>query len=241
MNKKKIAQCIIGAILLGIAVLVYINVHPENWLKTVGDPVSLETAAANKQTDYTGYEAGQGFVPIHSAEEFDAVLPIETNYIVVAPTKAIATGIYVKMPWWKPAFTAGTRKSYRNKNTPGVTDSALYSKRYGYCEYQVIQLPDGNYILALMDQTFAEALQKGETIILPLGRKEGKLQEAEKLLRPYLEKYNITEKYVLYTMNTELYKKNEWKVTLLRVGIAMGVFFTLTAAAVIAFKKIFSE
>lgn len=241
MKYKKFLQYGIAGAALLISAVVYWNVHPENWLNTVGEPVSAAEVTADQRGDAIGHTAGDGLAPIQSIAEFGAVLPGKLGHVVVAPTEVISTGVYVKMPWWKPAFAAGTRNAYRNGNQPSVTQSTIFGGQYGYSEYQLVRLPDDSYIVALIDKKLAEAIRQGEQVTLPIGRKDGKLPEAERLLAPIMEQYGVTEKYVLYTMNDALYEKNDFIASMLRIGIAAGVFILLTIIAAVVFGKIFRE
>lgn len=241
MKYKKFLQYGIVGVALLISAVVYWSVHPENWMNTVGEPASAAEVAADKQGELIGHTAGDGLTPIQSIEEFDAVLPGKLGHVVVAPTEVISTGVYVKMPWWKPAFAAGTRNAYRNGNQPSVTQSTICSGQYGYSEYQLVRLPDDSYIVALMDKKLAEAIRQGEQVTLPIGCKDGKLPEAERLLAPIMAQYGVTEKYVLYTMNDALYEKNDFMASMLRIGIAAGMFIVLAIIIAVVFGKVFRE
>lgn len=236
---KKTLQYVIVFAIFAVALVVYLKLHPETWLKMIGNSVSVQELQESPQTDYTGYAAGDGIEPIQSIEEYNEVLPITGNYAVVTPTDIIDTNVYVRMPWAEADYSSNRKD--KSVFSPQVSMSFLQESSYSYCEYYLIGLPDGEYILALMDRKLASRLKKGEEITLPLGRKDGKTQSATKLLQPVLTQYHVTDGYVLNTMNTALYEKNEFIVFAIRFGISVGVFLILAFASVFLFKKIFSE
>ena len=70
----------------------------------------------------------------------------------------------------------------------------------------------------LLKWGIANKIAKGETITLPLGRKTGLSSTAKNMLSTIIEEKNISDTYVLYTIDDEWSKNNATKLFFISVS-----------------------
>ena len=73
--------------------------------------------------------------------------------------------------------------------------------REGYNQYYLLEMPDGTYILAQISQSTAAAIEKGEHVTLPVGRKVGMTNTARSYLSGICKEYGASMDGVLYTFD----------------------------------------
>lgn len=226
--------CLIAAFFL------FTKINPEGWLKKESKTVSLTDIPAGDNGAYTGKVAGEDVPRLTGSEEFEEMTG--SQYITVTPQKVIKTGVYGLKPWLDPyQITKGRNNSGRlyttGRKAAEVTDSAIMAASH-YIEYNLIQLPDDSYILAQFSDTYRKAIEKGETVTLPLGIRKTTGKETRSYLNEICSQYGANPDYVLYAIDNEWNEEHEFTLFMIRVGISAVVFLVLAVVLLVAVDKV---
>ncbi len=99
------------------------------------------------------------------------------------------------------------------------------TKAYIYNRYYLVQLPDGSYVTAYLEDAYYWKYKLTGTVQLPLGRVTDMLSQEKDFLSPYIEKYELDEERVLVMFSEERYEQHK---TLYKV-IQLTVFVMILA------------
>lgn len=240
-NKKiRILEVVIVVISLILAFLVFANVNPEGWIKKEGEPVSLSDIPTGDSGAYTGKTAGEDVKKLTGSKELEEIT--DTQYISAVPKEVIRTGIYGLKPWLDPYKITSARngrgRMYRTgRKAAEATDNSLLAVS-SYVEYNLIKLPDDSYILAQFSDTYRKAIEKGETITLPLGIRKTTGKETRTYLKDICSQYGANSDYVLYAIDDEWNEEHEFSLFMIRFGISAVVFLILSVAMMTGADKI---
>ncbi|MGN6714337.1 hypothetical protein [Anaerocolumna jejuensis] len=239
-GKIGILPLITVAVCLVLAFFLFAKLNPEGWIKKEGKPVKLADIPAGDNGAYTGKTAGEDVPKLSGSKELEDM--IGTQYESAIPKKVIKTGVYSLKPWLNPyEITNGRNNSGRiyrtGRKAAEATDSAILAVS-DYIEYYLIQLPDDTYILAQFSDTYRKAIERGETVTLPLGIQKNTGKEARSYLKEICGKYGASTDYVLYAVDNEWNNEHEFTLFIIRFGISAVVFFILSFAILMAADKI---
>ncbi len=235
---KKIVEGTLIVLFLLIAIIFYYkfdleNIFYEKQIKTITQ-TDIET---NRALDYSGKKAGEGIKNVTTKEEWENTYV--TEYITVTPVNITKTNVYSLANWadhYTKRRTGGAGRKRRSVQTE------LFDYDDNYRRYYVIELEDGTNILAQMNRGIANKIAKGETITLPLGRKTGLSSTAKNMLSTIIEEKNISDTYVLYTIDDEWSKNNATKLFFIKFGASTVLFFALSVGFLTLVDKfIFKE
>lgn len=239
-EKIGVLQVVIVAISLVLAFFLFANLNPEGWIKEEGAPVLLADIPAGDSGAYTGKTAGEDIKLLTGNKELEEITG--TQYISAVPKEVIKTGIYGLKPWLDPYKITSARngrgRMYRTgRKAAEVTDNSFLAVS-SYIEYYLIKLPDDTYILAQFSDTYRKAIEKGETITLPLGIRKTTGKETRTFLNEICKRYEANSDYVLYAIDDEWNKEHEFTLFMIRFGISAVVFFVLSVAMLMGADKI---
>lgn len=235
---KKIVDGALVVLSLIVAVAFYYafdleNIFYEKQLKTV----SQADIEANRALDYSGKKAGEGIKTVKTKEEWEDTFV--TEYITITPVKITKTNVYSLANWVDHYTKRRTGGQGRRRNE---VQKEPFDYDNNYRRYYVIELEDGTNILAQMNRGIANKIAKGEKITLPLGRKTGLTNTAKKMLSDIIEEKNITDTYVLYTIDDEWQKSNSNKIFFIKFGASAVLCLAIaTIALTIVDKRVFKE
>ncbi len=234
---KKIIDYTLVVIALVIAVIFYFSFDLEGilWDKYEKERISSSDIKNDRSRDYTGLNAGEDILSIKTIGEWDDVLN-EVDYVTAKPKSIIKTDVY-SLAKWASYYTTKRNGSSGRKLEEVIKTSLDISPNYS--PYYIIELEDGNHILAQMNRGIAKKIQNGEEVSLPLGKKIGFLQKAKTLLKPICEEYDVNTKYVLYTINNNWESENENKIFIEKFVISFVIFIVLAVVLQLVINKIF--
>lgn len=241
-NKGKIGvfPIIIVIICLILAFFLFANLNPEGWLKKESQTVNLADIAAGDDGAYTGKAAGEDIIRLTGSKELEEV--IGTQYRTAVPKEVIKTGVYGLKPWKDPYKITSARNSsgrmYRTgRKAAEATDNSILAA-FDYIEYYLIKLPDDSYILAQFSDTYRKAIEKGETVTLPLGIRKNTGNETRAYLKEICSQYGANPDYVLYAIDDTWNEEHEFTLFMIRFGISAAVFLILSVVMLMAADKI---
>lgn len=239
-GKIGILPVVVVIISLILAFFVFANLNPEGWIKKEDTPVLLTDIPKGDNGAYTGKTAGDDVKMLAGSKELEEVTG--TQYISAVPKEVIKTGVYGLKPWLDPYKITSARngrgRMYRTgRKAAEATNNSLFAVS-SYIEYYLIKLPDDTYIPAQFSDTYRKAIEKGETITLPLGIRKTTGKEAKTYLNEICSEYGANPDYVLYAIDDEWNEEHEFTLFMIRFGISAAVFLILSVAMLMGADKI---
>lgn len=238
-SKIKIHEVILVIAALAIAIYVGKNIGIEYVLRGNEEPVSIADAKEDHLGEYLGMPAGKDIPRINTLSEWEDIRT-STEYITIEPAEAIPTGIGSRSAW-VPAYKRATRSSrggQRSEIKKKVWD--IFGE---YTEYYILQLSDGQHILAQIPMEEARRIQSGQAVTLPLGNKTSINSSALPYLKEICEKYDVSLDGQFYCINNKWNESHTLTVLILRfaagglVLIVSGALFLTAADKLLGTKK----
>lgn len=226
-----------GLIILSlfIGILFYFSFDIEGilWNKYEPKSISIEQIKSDSTKDYTGLKVGEGITTITDLENWDKVIN-DIDYVKVIPRNIEKTNVYSLAKWVKH-YTQKANGTSRRKLAE--TKKTAFDISANYSPYYIIELEDGNHILAQMNRAIANKIKNGENIELPLGKKIGLSQKAKNLLKPICDEKKVSTDYVLYTIDNNWQAENADKIFYIKFVIAFVLFIVLAVILQLAYDK----
>ena len=171
MKKATVMPTVSVLIALVCAALFCLNWNPEPLLKGKEQPVTLSDIEQNLTTDFNGFPAGEDIPRLTSAEDFSEIIYL-SDYVTAEPVGIVETGISSLKPWEDQYYTQRVkgRATGRQIRQPEITSSG-WDLLGSYQPYYLLELPDHTYIVAQIPPQTAKAIEKGESVTLPVGEK----------------------------------------------------------------------
>jgi len=230
-----------GLIILSlfIGILFYFSFDIEGilWDKYEQKSISIDQIKSDSTKDYTGLKAGEGITTITDLENWDKVIN-DIDYVKVIPRNIEKTNVYSLAKWVKHYTQKANGTSWRKL---AETKKTAFDISANYSPYYIIELEDGNYILAQMNRAIANKIKNGENIELPLGKKIGLSQKAKNLLKPMCNEKKVSTDYVLYTIDNNWQSENTEKIFYTKFVIAFVLFIVLAVILQLAYDKFFCK
>lgn len=231
--------CVIASLIA--ALFFYVMFNPDTLFKDK-TPVNANEINTSSANDYIGRIPGDDIPRVKNAKDFYE----SDGCITVCTDKVISTGIYRLKSWVSPTKTKRVgykRRTVVNdgpKATVVKSDSEIAMEiNSDYLQYYIIKLEDNSYILTKLTYQQAKKIKKGKKITLPIGIKDYTNGTEQKSLNEICQKYDIDNKYFLNIINEDWYKKNNGKITIVHIGLAIIVFFVIGVILILATEKLF--
>lgn len=238
MMRKMIDAVMIFAA-LAAAVFVFQKLDVEEYLlnKAQLPAVSQAQMEVDVLLDAAGMPAGEGVTELTEIGQWEDILS-EADYVTVTPVSVVKTDVSTLAKW----------ESFFNKNANGTTGNRRDEVVEGgfhmpliYTPVYVIELPDGSHVLAQMSRCYADRIEKGEQVTLPLGTRMGMLDETRSLLREDMEKYGTPDDYILYTLNNQWQGEYADTILFVKLGAAAAAGLVLAVALLMIVDGIFTR
>lgn len=238
---KKIRENILTyiCVILGLAgaAFFFFHFYPEDFLRRDEKEITLNEMEAG--VIYTGKKAGDDIEIISGQEDFQEMYT-DSAYATAEPKELIGTGVYTLKSWVDPYY----QRRHKGRAVGGMKRKAsvLTSKIDIWDDYNQIylmKLPDDSYILAQLPPGTVADIRRGKEVRLPIGRKKPVSYQAQPSLTAICEKYDVSTKEMLYTLDDEWNEAHHLQIFFLRFGIAVVVFFAVTLFLMFLFSKIF--
>ena len=172
-----------------------------------------------KQLDYNiyriaGLPAGEGIEVLEDKVQFDGIhlgehfefYTFETDSIIPLDAYQLKSGTDTN----DNTYRTGNGRYQRStgKQWPKFTDDALeiIRKRNIYNRYYLVALPDGNYVIAYLDDAYYLKYLLTRKVQLPVGYVTTISRGEEKLLQPCLEEYGLEENKILVMFSQKRYE-----------------------------------
>lgn len=228
---------IILSLFIGILFYFYFDIEGILWDKYEPKSISIEQIKSDSTKDYTGLKTGEGITTITDLENWDKVIN-DIDYVKVIPRNIEKTNVYSLAKWVKHYTQKVNGTSGRKL---AETKKTAFDISANYSPYYIIELEDGNHILAQMNRAIANKIKNGENIELPLGKKIGLSQKAKNLLKPICDEKKVSTDYVLYTIDNNWQAENADKIFYTKFVIAFVLFIVLAVILQLAYDKFFCK
>lgn len=233
---KKAILVIIILIALVPAFFLYLNLHPEDYMRKDEAPVTMEEIKKDRIDTSIGYPAGDDIVRISGKEDFAELHTIDR--VTIEPKNVIKTDVGSRNNWQSQYYTVRSGKHRARKKLKKEVQQGLDLLDY-YNEYYFLECPDGSYILAQLPAKYAKAVQKGEKVTLPICNKTSITQTAKNKLSAIGKQYDAYMDGVLYCFDDEWMKEQNVKVMAIRIGASVVLYFVIVMVLVLLVGKIF--
>lgn len=236
MNLKKIVDySLIGlALVFSIFFFFLFDLEDILWKREERHPVSLQEIKEGEYRNHIGEKAGEGITMLKTKDDWDKVIN-EVDYVSVIPKSIVKTDVYSLAKWADHYTRRSNGTTSRKKAEVRQTIFDVYAD---YSPYYIIELEDGTCILAQMNRGIANRIKKGEKIELPLGKKIGFSSKAKELLKTACNKWDVDDKYVLYTIDDEWEKEKANRIFIEKWAISFGLFLVLAVVLQLIVDKI---
>ena len=241
MKRTNIIATVSTLIALFCAVLLFFNWNPEALFKLNEPTVSMSDIEQDRLTDFRGSPAGADIPRLSGAEDFSENFYL-SDYVTAEPVGIVQTGISSLSPWEDRYYNQrGKGKTTgRQIRRPEITSSD-WDLLGSYQPYYLLELPDHTYIVAQIPQETAKAIEKGESVTLPLGQKVRMPSAVRNELSAICEEYGADMDSVFYAFNDKWQEEHQFILLLLRFGAAAMLWFVLAVGLTLVGWKLFKS
>lgn len=241
MKKGKIIALFSTLAGMAAAGMLFFNWNPEFIFRGKETKVAMADIEQNADVDFTGSAAGEDIPRISGKEEFETIY---SGAYTIEPAGIVSTGTYELKAWVEPYRTRRTRKGraygapvkkpqYLQYDNP---DSGFWNSE-DYLPFYLLELPDGTYILAQIPKSDADAVRRGKSVVLPIGKK--KITGLPASLKELCEEYGASTSGVFYAFSDEWYQKYYFPLFLIRAGASAVVLFASAVLLMTIGNKVF--
>lgn len=162
-----------------------------------------------------GLPAGEGVPVLENIDQFYEsgsldYITFETDSIIPLPLYRLKS---------EQDRMAKGRKGQTIRQRPTYTDGSFIVENV-YNRYYLVKLPDGNYVISYLDDSYYVKYRLKGKVQLPLGRVDYMTANEEEYLGSYIEEYGLEDR-LLDMFAEERYEENDF----LNIAVALGVFF----------------
>lgn len=200
------------------------------------DPIDAEEI---EQLNYNpfkiaGLPAGEGIQVLETKEQFDNIHYEEHHEFYTFETDSIIPLNVYKMK----SGTDSTNDTYRvgNSQTNSGIQWSTYAhsawsilwRRNIYNRYYLVELPDGNYVVSYLDDSYYLKYLLNNKVQLPVGYVYFLTPGEKKELQSEMEKYGLDEDHYLVMFSQTRYEENKGSYTTIALAVficAMALYF----------------
>ncbi len=177
------------------------------------------------QYDYgqlAGLPAGEGVTVVQEIGQLDGM--DYQGYFTFETKSIIPLDLYRLKSTADQVTTSGSgRRTVRRQRPVYTTGGFLVENVYN--RYYLVQLPDGNYIMSYLDDSYYVKYLLTGRVQLPLGRIDGRSRDVERYLAEEIEEYSLEDGKMLNMFAEEEYEEHKiW-----HQAVSIGVFFVVLA------------
>ena len=218
---KKVLDVIICIFALAVAIYTARFLPVESFLRGSRAELTLAEAEAGYPEICVGEPAAADIPRIETAEDFEEAWTVSN--VTIEPTGIITTGIGGRNAWVSE-YQQRTSRRTRSRRRPAVQNILL--DFFGeYSEYCLLELPDGAYVLAQLPLEDIKKIKTGKRITLPVGQKMSVSAQAQPELKEVCGTYGASVEEKFYCISDSWNESHEFMVFIIRVVIAIVVFF----------------
>lgn len=215
---------VVKSIIFIIGILVYSVCHmafnPEIIFVRKYDTIDQQTISQNPDKDYRGYKAAEDITRVRTQEQLEGL----EGYVTVETDKVIPLDLYVVKSFdvmnelIKEASTSGRKgRMYGSNRAPKPYLKSLGADNTHHNRAYLIQLEDGSYVTGLMEDYYAEKVQKGEKVTLPIAQVDYLQKEMKGTVKDYSDTYKVDTQVLLRFYNETSYEASYFGMKVARI------------------------
>ncbi len=237
----------LGAILFFADIYVSLCVFPANLILDLFCDKVSQAELEGLEYDYgqmAGYPAGEGVPVVQTKEEYEALgaykkiegseelggreyITFETDSLIPLDYYRLRGGVDLAVhSSRRQGAVIRYRKSF--ETSPYITDRSYYNRCY------LVALPDGNYVLAWLEDAYYWKYKLAGRVQLPLGCKDFMTANEKEALAPYIQEYGLEEGEILMMVSDERDEQHKNLYFLVQLGVlaASSVLLLVLVVAV---------
>lgn len=239
----------LAAILFFVDLYICLCVFPANLILDLFSDKVSQTELDRLEYDYgqmAGYPAGEGIPVANNIAEYEelggykklegseelggkAYFTFETESLIPLDYYRLRGGVELAVhSTRRQGAVTRYRKNFETR--PYATDRAYYNRCY------LAALPDGNYVLAWLEDAYYWKYKLTGRVQLPLGCKESMTANEKEALAPYIREYGLDEREILMMVSDERDEQQKNLYFIVQLGVLVGSVVILVAVAVIVEK-----
>lgn len=240
----------LGAVLFMADIYISLCVFPANLILDLFCDKVSQADLDRLEYDYgqmAGYPAGEGIPVVHTKEEYAALgwykkiegsdelggkeyITFETDSLIPLDFYRLRGGVELTVhSSRRQGAVIRYRKSF--ETSPYLTDRSYYNRCY------LVALPDGNYVLAWLEDAYYWKYRMTGRVQLPLGCKESMTANEKEAMAPYIQEYGLDERAILMMVSEERDEQNKNLYFLVQLGVLV-VSSVLMLVLAVAVEKI---
>ena len=238
----------LGAILFFADLYICLCVFPANLILDLFCDKVSQAELDQLEHDYgqmAGYPAGEGIPVVNNIAEYDEIgwykkiegseelggreyFTFETDSLIPLDYYRLRGGVELAVhSSRRQGAVTRYRKSF--ETSPYATDRSYYNRCY------LVALPDGNYVLAWLEDAYYWKYRLAGRVQLPLGCKDFMTANEKEALAPYIQEYGLDESAILIMFSEERDAQQKNLHFLVQLGVlAVSVVIILAVAVVVA-------
>lgn len=219
---------LIKTLLLGVGILVYsvcyMAFNPEVLFVRKYSTVTQQDIKKNQDKDYRGYKAGEDIIRLKSNEqlqEAEGYVTVETDTIIPLDLYVVKSfDVMNELISQKNTSTRRGRR-YGGDKAPKPYLKSLGADKTHHNRAYLIQLEDGSYVTALMEDYYANKIQEGKTVTLPIAEVDHLQKEMKGPVNDYSEKYEVNDQDLLRFYNETAYEETYLWLSVSRIVVGL--------------------
>jgi len=240
----------LGGILFFVDLYICMCVFPANLILDLFSDKVSQTELDQLEYDYgqmAGYPAGEGIPVAHNIAEYEELgdyrriegseelgrkeyFTFETDSLIPLDYYRLRGGVELAVhSSRRQGAVTRYRKSF--ETSPYATDRSYYNRCY------LAALPDGNYVLAWLEDAYYWKYRLAGRVQLPLGCKDFMTANEKEALAPYIQEYGLDENDILIMVSEERDEQRKNLYFIVQLGVLV-VSVVIMLAVVVAVEKI---
>ena len=236
----------LGAILFFADMYICLCVFPANLILDLFSDKVSQAELNRLEHDYgqmAGYPAGEGIPVANNIEEYEELgwykkiegseelggkeyFTFETDSLIPLDYYRLRGGVELAV---HSSSRSGAVVRYRKslETSPSPTDRSYYNRCY------LVALPDGNYVLAWLEDAYYWKYKLTGRVQLPLGCKDFMTANEREFLAPYIQEYGLDERSILIMVGDERDEQHKNLHFIVQLGVFAVSIAIMVAVAVV--------
>lgn len=241
----------LGAILFFADLYICLCVFPANLILDLFSEKVSQAQLDRLEHDYgqmAGYPAGEGIPVANNIEDYEELgwykkiegteelggkeyFTFETDSLIPLDYYRLRGGVELAVhSSRRQGAVIRYRKSF--ETSPYATDRSYYNRCY------LVALPDGNYVLAWLEDAYYWKYKLTGRVQLPLGCKDSMTANEKEALAPYIEEYGLDERAILLMVSEERDEQRKGLYFIVQLGVLVVSVVIMLVVAVMVEKII---
>ena len=236
--KKKILRVLVAIVILALSYGMYYFVA----LKGAKKPAeTIDSTSLSQGIDPVGKFSDGGVEEVFTANQFYEMNSYD--YMVVTAVDVVPTGVYKRKSWVGPYDSSSSSTRVKNRRKTPIPEQSVnpLTDAVYMQQYYLIELSDGSYINAILEEQYVDKIKSEGKFTLPIGVQEGINNKVKQMLAPITEEYGVEPTPVLYMVDNTWYSENEEGIGFNAMLWGIGTFIVLLIISTFITGNLFED